>query len=71
MLAFSLGIGLAVVLGACAGGGPAPRFAPVAARAQAQDLQVAVGQAPFFRGTPPAPNLGVLVDAVNRGSSRR
>jgi peptide/nickel transport system substrate-binding protein len=57
---------LALMAGACGGGGAAPQPEAVP-RAEVQDLRVAVGEDPFLRGSPPTPNLGLLVDGPQPG----
>ncbi len=62
-----LGVVVALAAAACTSAQPAPPSSEPAARAEKQDLRVAVGGDPFLGGTPPAPDLGLAGDALNPG----
>ncbi len=62
-----IGAALVVLLvTACSSGASSPPPPPVE-RAASQVLRVAAGDDEFLGGTPPAPNLGLLVDGLNPG----
>jgi peptide/nickel transport system substrate-binding protein len=58
----------ALVAAGCAeGGSDAADEEPAEARANAQDLRVAVGEDPFMAGDPPVPDIGVRTAGPNPG----
>ncbi|MDP9453864.1 MAG: hypothetical protein M3P97_10895 [Actinomycetota bacterium] len=61
---------LALMAGACGGGGAAPQPEAVP-RAEVQDLRVAVGEDPFLRGSLPRPTSVCWSTVPSPASSRR
>lgn len=62
-------VATALLTGACSsgGGGSAGPDEPAEARANAQDLRVAVGEDPFMAGSPPVADVGIRTNGPNPG----